>query len=260
MEYQVLGPLQLLSRGDTIPVCGGKQRTLLALLLIHRGNPVPTRKLVWALSADDVEPASRHRLQVQITELRHLLTDDPAGQQPIERASDGYTLTADSSQVDSARFENAVRQTSASGGLSRRLESLNLALSYWYGQAYEGLDDHPEIHGEGMRLDELRQSTLEMRAETMLGLGLHRDLVPDLKRLVVDYPYRESFWSALMVSLYRSNRAAESLRTFGQLQAMLRSEAHMAPNPAIVRLADRIRDRDSELDWAPNRRQHELSL
>src|SRR5436190_82645 len=46
MEFRMLGPLEVEDEGRTIPLAGAKQRALLALLLLARGKPVATDRLI----------------------------------------------------------------------------------------------------------------------------------------------------------------------------------------------------------------------
>jgi DNA-binding SARP family transcriptional activator len=46
MEFRILGPLEVEEDGRTIPLAGPKQRALLALLLLARGRPVSTDRLI----------------------------------------------------------------------------------------------------------------------------------------------------------------------------------------------------------------------
>jgi len=46
MEFLILGPLAVEDDGRTIPLAGAKQRALLALLLLGRGRPVSTDRLI----------------------------------------------------------------------------------------------------------------------------------------------------------------------------------------------------------------------
>ena len=46
MEFRILGPLEVEEDGRQVPLGGEKQRALLALLLLSRGRPVSTDRLI----------------------------------------------------------------------------------------------------------------------------------------------------------------------------------------------------------------------
>ena len=46
MEYRVLGPLEVLDGGRSVPLAGAKQRALLALLLVHANHVISRDGLV----------------------------------------------------------------------------------------------------------------------------------------------------------------------------------------------------------------------
>ncbi len=67
MEFGVLGPLQV-NNGDVgLP---GKQRTLLAALLLHANQVVPVHALIEALWDDAPPPSARTTLQGYVKQLR----------------------------------------------------------------------------------------------------------------------------------------------------------------------------------------------
>ena len=58
MEFHVLGPLEVVRHGRTLELGAGKQRTLLAALLLHANEVVSTDRLIDALWGEE---AARHR-------------------------------------------------------------------------------------------------------------------------------------------------------------------------------------------------------
>jgi DNA-binding SARP family transcriptional activator len=46
VEFRVLGPLEVLSEGERLPLGGGKQRALLAVLLLHANEVVSSDRLI----------------------------------------------------------------------------------------------------------------------------------------------------------------------------------------------------------------------
>lgn len=84
------------------------------------------------------------------------------------------------------------------------------------------------------------------RLHALLQLGRHRQVVPDARRLLQHDCYNEDVWAALMISLYRSHRRADSLRSFQQAAGWL-AEAGLEPSERLVDLEGRIVTQDSSL-------------
>ena len=49
MEFRILGPLEVVDRGEPVPVGGPKPRALLTTLLLTPGTVVSTDRLVTAM-------------------------------------------------------------------------------------------------------------------------------------------------------------------------------------------------------------------
>lgn len=49
MEFGILGPLELVHDGRQVELAGGRQRKLLALLLVHSGEVVSADRLIDGL-------------------------------------------------------------------------------------------------------------------------------------------------------------------------------------------------------------------
>ncbi|MGH3039765.1 MAG: hypothetical protein ACRDLZ_10285 [Gaiellaceae bacterium] len=53
MEFRILGPLEAHAGGRPLPVRGGKQKALLALLLLNANEVVPGERIVDELWPDE---------------------------------------------------------------------------------------------------------------------------------------------------------------------------------------------------------------
>src|SRR5205085_6444799 len=77
VEYRILGPLEVSSDGGgRVALQGAKQRALLAVLLLRRGEVVPTDQLLDELYGDDLPAAATKTIQVHVSRLRRALGDD----------------------------------------------------------------------------------------------------------------------------------------------------------------------------------------
>ena len=52
MDYRILGPLEVVDRGRSVPLGGPKQRSVLALLLLRANEVVATETLIDRLWGD----------------------------------------------------------------------------------------------------------------------------------------------------------------------------------------------------------------
>ena len=73
MEFGILGPLTVWSDGSEVPVGAGRQRALLSLLLLRRGQVVSADRLIDELWGARPPATARKALSVHISQLRKQL-------------------------------------------------------------------------------------------------------------------------------------------------------------------------------------------
>ncbi len=233
-------------RGDVaIPVRGAKQRALLALLALNRGNPVSADCLIDQLWGDGQTAKPANALQAQIVQLRRTL-----GASAIVTSESGYALDINAADLDAARFEDLVaegRRLSTGGEVARASAVLGDALRLRRGEplsefAYAGFADAERAH-----LNELALVATEYRVEADLELGHHNELVGGLEALCRDHPLRERFWELLMLALYRAGRQAEALRAYTEIRDRLVDELGVDPGSSLRELETRVLDYDPSL-------------
>ena len=103
MEVRLFGELEALDGGMPVPVRGAKQRALLALLALQRGQPVSADRLIDLLWGDGQAANPANALQAQIGQLRRAF-----GAAAIVTSEAGYALDVRPDQVDVVRFEQLV--------------------------------------------------------------------------------------------------------------------------------------------------------
>ena len=239
MEFRILGPLEVGGK----PFRGGsKPRSLLVSLLLARGSPVSTERLLDAVWGDRPPASAAHALQVYVSELRK------AGL-AVEREGAGYRLLP--AWLDAAEFEELVETARGHRGSSRHeeaLASLDAALALWRGPALAGLDDDTAV-SERDRLEDLRVAAVEDRAESVLALGRTLDLA-ELERLVAEHPLRERLRGLLMLGLYRGGRQSEALDAYAGIRHAL-DDLGLEPGAALRALQGAILRQDATLDVEP---------
>ncbi|MFD2356315.1 BTAD domain-containing putative transcriptional regulator [Nonomuraea ferruginea] len=246
MQFGILGALEVVSQGQRLPVRSAKQRTLLALLLCHRGRVVRSDALIDALWGGEAADAGHRRLRLQLFRLRRTLGPEAE----IVHDSAGYLLRVPPGAVDAWRFEELVkegRQAFKSGDVGKGGELLRAALGLWRGQALSGLDDLPLLHAQATRLEEERLAALADRVDADLRLHRHADLVGELTGLVREHPLRERFRGQLMLALYRAGRQAEALEVYRDGWHILTNDLGLEPSPELRRLEAAILTSDASL-------------
>jgi DNA-binding SARP family transcriptional activator len=245
MDFRLLGPLELAESGRPI-VCGGaRQGAVLALLLLHANQVVPSGRLLVELWGEDAPPSAANALQAAVSRLRRAL---PGGRL-LTRAS-GYLFRTFPDELDVDRFERllaAGRQDLAAGRAEDAARTLRQALSLWRGPALADFRYEPFAQAEIARLEELRLVCLEERIEADLAQGAGAELVGELQRLVASQPLRERPRGQLMLALYRAGRQTEALEVYRELDALLREELGLEPAPALRELEASILRHDPAL-------------
>ena len=96
MDFRILGPLEVRDGDRAISVGGGRQRALLALLILNANETVSTDRLVDEIWGGERAPATAPKvIQNHISQLRRAFTDGL-----IITEGSGYTLRLEPDSVD----------------------------------------------------------------------------------------------------------------------------------------------------------------
>ena len=244
LEFQVLGPVEVVLDGVAKRIGSPVQRTLLALLLMHPNQVVPTDRIVEVLWPDN-PPEARRRLWFHVSKLRGLLQPG----RTLETHPTGYTLRIDPDRLDAARFERLTRSARAAvdDEPAHAGELLRRALALWRGTPFADVLHEDAVSSEVARLDELRLAALEDRLESDLALGRAGELVPELEALVSRHPFRERLRAQLMLALYRAGRQAQALAAYRQARHALVEELGIEPGEGLRELHTRMLAHDPTL-------------
>jgi DNA-binding SARP family transcriptional activator len=248
MEFRILGPLEVAKGDRPLPVGGPKERTLLAILLIHAGEVVSADRLIDELWGRDLPANPSNALQVVVSRLRRALEGEL-----IVARKPGYVLEVDPEALDARRFERLVeqaRQLAATDPL-RASSLLGEALGLWRGPALAEFAFEDFAQEAVAQLEEARIRAVELKIEADLALGRHAELVGELKALVAGNPLRERLRGQLMLALYRSGRQGEALRVFQEGRKALVDELGVDPGPELKELHQQILLQAASLAAAP---------
>src|SRR5271169_1509391 len=245
MEVRLFGELEAAEGSVPVPVRGAKQRVLLALLALRRGQPVSADRLIDVLWGDGQAANPANALQAQIGQLRR--TFGPAA---ILTTEAGYALAAGPGEVDVVRFEQLVakgQRLAAAGEMEPASAVLGEALRLRRGEPLAEFTYAGFFDAERTRLDELILVAIESRAGADLGLGRHGELAGELEALCREHPLRERLWELLILARYRSGRQAGALRAYTEIRDRLAGELGIDPGPALRKLQARILAQDPSL-------------
>jgi DNA-binding SARP family transcriptional activator len=246
-EYRLLGPLEVVHRGETVPTGGQRKRALLARLLLDANRTVSVDALVDALWGERMPATAVKMVHIYVSQLRKVL---PSG--ALQTRPPGYRLEVAPEAVDLLRFERLRkegRDALAESDAGAAAERLTAACALWRGPAL-GEFSEPFAAAAGAHLDELRLLAVEDRVDADLALGRHRDVAGELQALVASHPLRERPRRQLMLALYRQGRHAEALAAFQELRTVLHDELGIDPSAGLAELQYRILNQDPTLDHA----------
>ncbi|NYF55415.1 BTAD domain-containing putative transcriptional regulator [Micromonospora purpureochromogenes] len=252
LRFEILGPQRAWYDDREIDTGPGKQRAVLAVLLLAAGRAVPTGQIVDAVWPEDPPANGPNVVQKYVAGLRRVLEPDRSPRTPgqvLALTEAGYRLRVPPEAVDAILFERSVhraRGLRAEGRPADAVAELRAATDLWRGEPLAGLPG-PLFDSARHRLVELRAAALETRAELELELGRHRELIGELVELVAEFPLRERLRHQLMLALYRSGRQAEALAVYREIGDLLREEYGIEPGNALQELHRRILRSDPAL-------------
>ena len=103
--YGLLGPVELRMDGRAVPLASAQQRLALAMLLVDANQRVSAGRVIDELWGTALPADPRAALRTQVSRLRRAL--GPAGSDLVT-LDGGYRLALRRSQLDAARFEDAL--------------------------------------------------------------------------------------------------------------------------------------------------------
>ena len=235
VQIGMLGPLEVRADdGGLAEVPGARLRGLLVALALRPGHVVPKASLVDWIWGQDPPADAANALQRLASRLRKALPDGV-----VEGLTDGYRLRVEPDAVDAVRFERLVSAGQArTEDSSRRARLLREALELWRGAAMQdvGLLDSAALDAVVIRLEGLRLTAAEERADAEITLGRGAELVTELADLVAAHPVRERLVAALMRALVAAGRDSEALLVFQRAREALADALGVDPSPELAAL------------------------
>jgi DNA-binding SARP family transcriptional activator len=247
VELRILGPFQVFAdSGREVGLPTGRERALLAALVLRRAEVVSVDALVEALWGDTAPSTAVKAVQGYVSHLRRVLASDGA----LVTQAPGYVLRVPADAVDAHRFATlaAEARRTLQDDPESALVTFERALAIWRGPALVDFAFADFAQREIRRLEELRLQTVEGRFESMLDLGRHGAVVAELETRVAEHPLRERLRGQLMLALYRSGRQADALEVYRTGRRLLDEELGLEPHDELQRLERAILNHDPSLE------------
>lgn len=246
MEFRILGPLEVLDGDHAVEVPGLRQRSLLALLLLHANQVVSSDRLIEELWSDESSESHAGALQASVSRLRKSLG---RGAEQLLTLPTGYTIRLARGELDLDRFERFV-QDAAAAEPREAAQTLREALALWRGPPLGDFAYERFAQAAIQRLEEMQLLAVELRVDADLALGHDASLVAELTSLAAEHPLRERLRGQLMLALYRAGRQAEALAAYQSARRLLVDELGIEPSVALQELERAILRHDPALELA----------
>jgi DNA-binding SARP family transcriptional activator/tetratricopeptide (TPR) repeat protein len=255
LRVGVLGPVTAWYGHEELRVGQPRQQAVLGILAMRANRVISRGELVDAVWGQDPPASAEGGIYTYVAGLRRVIEPTRSARGPgrvLVSSGAGYVLHLVPGQPDAVAFEQQLaraRQLRKNGDVVAAVDALEGALGLWRGVAFAGVPG-PFAETERVRLAELRSGAAEERADVLLSLGRHEEVVPDLTALVADHPLRERMRGLLMIALYRGGRHAEALRVFADGRHVLAEELGIDPGTELSRIHQQVLTCDSALDLA----------
>ncbi|TWP50792.1 tetratricopeptide repeat protein [Lentzea tibetensis] len=232
MRFGVLGAVEVRRDGVPLPAGSGRERFVLATLLLGAGTTVRADALVEALWPVP-PPTARAQLHNLVSRLRGRLGAGVIVSRPI-----GYELCLAGHELDLDEFRSLIsrgRELAERGEQAAAVGALTDALALWRGPA---LADVPDELVVAMRqnLHDERLAALEARLDAELALGRGDDVLRALPDLVREHPYREGLREKRMRALLHAGRRAEALEEYRRVHRTFTADLGIEPGESLRRL------------------------
>ena len=238
LRVRILGRLDACDGDAEIDLGGRRQRAVLAVLVLARGEVVPAERIADCLWADGLPANAGGAVQSYVSHLRRRLQPDgaPRPRRVIATPAPATPSGCRTDAVDAWWFERLVRDAGDRlhrGRAAAGRRPAHRGAELWRGPALSEYAGEPWAEAEIARLTELRAVARERLLAARLDRGEAALLVPELEALVADEPLREERWRLLVLALYRAHRQADALAALRRARNLLSAELGIDPGPAL---------------------------
>ena len=115
MDFRILGSTEVLDGTRRVELPAGRGRALLALLILHAGEPVAADRIVDELWGEDPPRTADTVVQGLVSRLRRAFEPGRGRgghSEPLQTVGNGYRLAVDPESVDADRFKRLLDEAS----------------------------------------------------------------------------------------------------------------------------------------------------
>jgi predicted ATPase/DNA-binding SARP family transcriptional activator len=239
---RVLGPLDVetdsaqAGAGADLPALGGpRQRSVLAVLVMHAGDVVSAETLLDAVWPDSPPPTARGTLQAYVSRLRSILGPDR-----LQGVDGGYRLRLGRTELDAWLLEDALAAAEHDSPLPAAQPPLVNALTLWRGRPLGDLSTEIFATAYVAALERCHVRAVCVAARHLLDGDDADAAVRELLRAGSEHPLESEVVALLMTAYQRQRRADAAIGAFRSFSARLRQDLGVTPDEALVRLASTV--------------------
>jgi DNA-binding SARP family transcriptional activator len=253
VQFNILGPLEVVEQGRAMPLGGIKQRAMLGMLLLSANRVVPSSKLLDSLWVGSVPPTARKMLQNAASALRDVLACNGGSADPpvLLTHTPGYLLHVEPGTIDLNRFTlhtERGRSYAAGGDWESARQELRDAVGVWRGPVLADLTEACAVWPEAVAVQNTHLVVFEELFDAELACGRHREVVAELESVAGRELSRERLVAQLMLALYRCGRQMDALDVYRRARGSL-IENGLEPSRELQQLEHSILNQDMRLDW-----------
>ena len=227
LKVSVLGALDI-HGVDKHALGSRKARTLIKVLAVARGQPVPVPRLVDCLWPGRPPARPSQQISVLISRLRSVL-----GAERLPRSDAGYQLLADWIDLDVANHlaAAAARRLAQQNYASARLAA-EAALALMRGDLLADEPDSPWADEERAAVTKLGLDLRRTAARAALAIGDFSAAREMSEAVVAADPYDEGALQVYMAALAHGGQPGTALATFARARKRLREDLGVDASPA----------------------------
>ncbi|MFD0267649.1 BTAD domain-containing putative transcriptional regulator [Streptomyces sp. NPDC127106] len=235
LQFDVFGPLTVRRAGKLLEIPQAKHRVVLASLLLRAGRTLTAEELIQQLWGGEPPLTARKTLQGYVARLRKVLGADVV----VSRAS-GYAIEAGGGRLDLDRFNTLLKKAEECTEPAGRARLFREAMEQTKGTPLVDIPSEYLQQGDGAALLERWLNATENWADAEMAVGRYAEVLPRLRALVSEHPFRESAWGRLMTALYKAGRQGEALSTYQEARRLLSRELGVEPGEELRETHRRI--------------------
>lgn len=240
MDFRILGTLEVIADGTSLAPTAPKMRQLLATLLVRANRVVSIDALIDEMWAEAPPARVATTIQTYVHYLRKMLHGQSGARGAgLATEAQGYVLYICDERLDAAVFTRLADEAGRLLEANQPGEAARVAgcaLSLWRGTVASGVTAGPILQARAAHLEEVKVQTLDIWIQAEILLGRHRQIMPELRSLVIAYPLNERLHAHLIGALKHAGRRAEALDAYQNYRNVLDTTLGLEPSQELREL------------------------